>query len=294
MQSRELSNGFANRFLIFWAERERIEAFPTVTHSAIVNDLAERTREVIRFALGNYPDTADSVAMELSPEARGEYGRLYTGELSETLDGEKVTSLLERRAPMLLRIAMLFALTDLVLVIEVRHLRAALAWTRFHRDSVRFIFSDAAGEDAARESSDAARKIVVYLSKHGRVSRSDLHRKCFSGHLASARIDEALDSLLMDTPPTIDVVQGVQGENGKRQKSYGLITPCVLGVPGVVAHYGGVSPNTRTCVSGLLGSDKGKPNTPITRTAQTEKTPETGMNRPTALNTPNNHSLMQR
>jgi hypothetical protein len=49
---------------------------------------------------------------------------------------------------MLLRMALLFALTDLTLTtIEVRHIHAALAWTRFHRDSVKFIFNYAAGED---------------------------------------------------------------------------------------------------------------------------------------------------
>jgi len=65
---------------------------------------------------------------------------------------------------MLLRMALLFALTDLTLTtIEVRHIHAALAWTRFHRDSVKFIFNYAAGEDAARESADAAGKILEYL-----------------------------------------------------------------------------------------------------------------------------------
>ncbi|EFK96566.1 conserved hypothetical protein, partial [sediment metagenome] len=120
MESRELSNGFANRFLIFWAERERIEPFPKPTHAALVESLAQRTMEVIRFALGGYPGTANSRAMELSADASTEYARLYRGELSAVADGEKVTALLERRAPMLLRMAMLFALTDKVLVIEAR------------------------------------------------------------------------------------------------------------------------------------------------------------------------------
>jgi hypothetical protein len=50
IEHRELSNGFANRFLIFWAERERLVPFPAATPQETVNSLAERTAEVIRFA----------------------------------------------------------------------------------------------------------------------------------------------------------------------------------------------------------------------------------------------------
>jgi putative DNA primase/helicase len=141
MESRELSNGFANRFLIFWAERERIIPFPKPTPASVVNDLVERTMQVIRFARGSYPDTQDSTGMILSEAAQDEYARLYRGELSAVQDGDKVTALLERRAPMLLRIAMLLALTDLVTTIEAHHIRAALAWVRYQAESVRFIFN---------------------------------------------------------------------------------------------------------------------------------------------------------
>jgi hypothetical protein len=228
MESRELSNGFANRFLIFWAERERTEPFPKPTHPSLVESFALRTMEVIRFAMGDYPSVANTRALELSTDARTEYARLYCGELSAVADGEKVTALLERRAPMLIRMALLFALTDLTLTIEVRHIHAALAWTRFHRDSVKFIFNDAAGEDAARESTDAARKILEYLKQHGQTSRSDLSQKCFTGHLAAKRLDEALDSLLMDSPPTIVMIESEQAGNRKRKKSYQLSTSANL------------------------------------------------------------------
>ncbi len=228
MESRELSNGFANRFLIFWAERERIEPFPKPTHPSLVESFALRTMEVIRFAMGDYPSVANTRALELSTDARTEYARLYCGELSAVADGEKVTALLERRAPMLIRMASLFALTDLTLTIEVRHIHAALAWTRFHRDSVKFIFNDAAGEDAARESTDAARKILEYLKQNGQTSRSDLSQKCFTGHLAAKRLDEALDSLLMDSPPAIVMIESEQAGNRKRKKSYQLSTSANL------------------------------------------------------------------
>lgn len=47
MASRELTNGFANRFLIFWAERTKIVPFPRATHQDDVNRLAARVLEVL-------------------------------------------------------------------------------------------------------------------------------------------------------------------------------------------------------------------------------------------------------
>lgn len=223
MQTRELTNGFANRFLIFWAEREQIIPFPTPTPQDVLDDLVARTMRVIAFARGNYPDTVNSRQITLSDEARLEYEQCYRGELSDPTDGDLVNGLLERRAPMLLRMAMLFALTDLSLQIEVGHLRAALAWTRYHRDSVRFIFNDAAGEEAVRLSSDAAAKIAEYLRQHGQCSRSELHTKCLAGHVSATRLDEALDVLLMESPPRIEVIEGPTTGNGRKPKYYRLL-----------------------------------------------------------------------
>lgn len=81
---------------------------------------------MIPFATEGYPENRDSRPMELSADARTEYARLYRGELSGLADGEKVAALIERRAPMLLRLAMIFALTDRTLTIELPHIHAAL------------------------------------------------------------------------------------------------------------------------------------------------------------------------
>ncbi len=251
MESRDLSNGFANRFLIFWAERQRIEPFPKPTPRTVVADLAERTKEVIRFATEGYPGNRDSRSMELSADARTEYARLYRGELSRLADGEKVAALIERRAPMLLRLAMLFALTDHTLTIEVHHIRAALAWVRFHRDSVRFIFNDAAGETAAMEASDGVAKILEYLKHHGQTSRAGLSQKCFSGHLSAKRLDEALDSLLMHSPPLIELREGEKDEkSGRRTKFYYC---CQTGETGEVDHSARDGASSRSCETGEVG-----------------------------------------
>jgi hypothetical protein len=288
MESRELSNGFANRFLIFWAERERIEPFPKPTSRTVVTDLAERTKAVIRFATEGYPENKDSRPMELSADARTEYARLYRGELSRLADGEKVAALIERRAPMLLRLAMIFALTDKTLTIDLPHIHAALAWVRFHRDSVRFIFNDAAGELAARESSDGAAKILDYLKQNGQTTRSDLSKKCFSGHLSASRIDEALDSLLMNTPPTIEVLEGEKDEkNGKRPKFYRC---CGTGESGEVAHSARNRPSPRSCETGEVGIAAKNPVSPTSQACESAGKPA---DRPSSPLSPSSRPAME-
>lgn len=288
--SRELSNGFANRFTIFWAERERIEPFPKPTPTSVVEELAQRTAEVIRFAVGSYPTTTDSMQMALSEDAQKRYALLYRGELSAVQDGEKVTALLERRPPMLLRLAMLFALTDKVKVIEVRHLDAALAWSRFHRDSVRFIFNDAAGEDAARESTDAARKILEYLKLHNKTSRSDLMTKCFAGHLPAQRVNDALDILLMNSPPAIEVVEGERAENGKCPKFYRL---CEIGeLANLTTSKGSVQVRSIANLANLE-PEPTKPSSPISQSSQVGEAAEIRTNRASSPNSPISRPLMK-
>lgn len=205
MASRELTNGFANRFLILWAERTRIIPFPRAATQAEVDALASRVVRVLEFCSASRWVDKDHMRVELSPLAAKQYARLYTGELNHNGDGERIAALVERRAPMLLRIAMLLALTDCTNRIEVHHIDAALAWVRYSVESIRFIFSTAQDEAQAVQTNEHAEKIVEFLSKHGRATRWDLSKKCFKGHASKDTLDAALDELLTATPPRIEV-----------------------------------------------------------------------------------------
>jgi len=130
----------------------------------------------------------------------------------------------------------------------------------------RTLFNDAAGELAARESSDGAAKILDYLKQNGQTTRSDLSKKCFSGHLSASRIDEALDSLLMNTPPTIEVLEGEKDEkNGKRPKFYRC---CETGESGEVAHSARNRPSPRSCETGEVGIAAKNPTSPISQACE--------------------------
>jgi hypothetical protein len=223
MQARELSNGFANRFIAIYSERTTMVAFPQKPEQTVVDDLARRVADVLRFAGAERYAERDHMRMTLSPSAAAIYGELYMGELNRHDYGALVTGLLERRAPVLLRIAMLLALTDKTVVIEPGHIQAALAWVRYWVESVRFIFSSAAQEDAQHKVAETAQKIVAFLQASGRQRRTYITTKCFQGKLPKSRIDLALDELLQATPSAIRVETVARSDGpGSPTKFYSL------------------------------------------------------------------------
>lgn len=224
LKSRELSNGFANRFLIYWAEQNKVNPYPQYTPNVVVQQLAERVAEVLRFTQSDRHVERDWMKVELSGNARVRYANLYKGELRDYRYGPTVNGLLERRAPMLLRIAMLFALTDKVAVIDVKHLDAALAWVRYWVESVRFIFQTASEEVQTAETEKVGRQIVVFLSDGRSATRTEITRDCLSGHVKKDVIDQALSDLLTAIPAQIEVqeVARPSGRSGTATKVYRL------------------------------------------------------------------------
>ncbi|MGZ8216901.1 DUF3987 domain-containing protein [Methylomagnum sp.] len=229
IESRELSNGFANRFLMVWAEKTGNIPFPKATPKHEVDEFANRTARVIKFAKGGYPASKNSREMQLNEAARNLYSEVYTRELTKPDTSELITGLLERQAPYALRLAMIFALTDGGLTIEPKHLDAALAWVRYARQSVRFVFASAARVVESEEKAEAARKILDFLKdKPEGADRTAIINDCFQKRGSAARIDEALRGLLMATPPRIELIQKPRedGRGGRKRQIYKLCGVC--------------------------------------------------------------------
>ena len=205
MSARELTNGFANRFLMIWAERTRMLPFPKETPQTVVEQLAARTRDVLAFTRADRHDERDRLRMELSPQAQWRYAQFYRGELNEDLGDGVVGALLERRAPMLLRLAMLMALTDLQARVEATHIDAAMAWIRHATASVRFVFVSAAEEAKLAQVLELANRVLTFLRERGQATRSQISAECFRGKAPKTRIDACLEHLLAATPPRITV-----------------------------------------------------------------------------------------
>lgn len=205
MSARELTNGFANRFLMIWAERTRILPFPKETPEATVELLAARTRDVLAFVRADQHGQCDHLRMELSPQAQWRYAQVYRGELNDDLGDGAVGAMLERRAPMLLRLAMVMALTDLQPRIDAQHIDAAMAWIRHATASVRFVFISAAEEAKLAQVLELSSRVLAFLRERGQATRSQISAGCFRGKVSKARIDAGLDHLLAATPPRISV-----------------------------------------------------------------------------------------
>lgn len=224
MHKRELSNGFANRFIFFWAEGDKVVALPPPTPKNVVDALTERVAQVLRYVGANHHGENDVIEMDWTPDAKKLYEHHYKGELRDRSAGEHITSLLDRRAPVLVRLAMLFTLTDQTKIIEVPHINAAMAWVRYWADSVKFIFQSAADEVGAAINSEVARRIAVYLDVNGQATRTVLSKSCFGGHIDKTTLDTALDELLTANPPVIEVetVPRANGQAGSPTKVYKL------------------------------------------------------------------------
>jgi hypothetical protein len=212
MTDRDVSNGFLNRFLFVWAERTQLVPLPLRTSDGVIDDLAERTQEIVSWALGDYPTTKNTRRMTLSSEAES----LYVASYPKLCDGEaptKVATLLERAAPYSLRLAMLFAITDQSLTIERHHLHAALAWVAYAGESVAYIFGSDEENRAHRERCEYSEKLMVFLAAQSekRASRTEIVNRCFSGHIGRSKLDDLLKSLAADQK----IVVEFEGERGK-------------------------------------------------------------------------------
>jgi hypothetical protein len=222
LESRDLSNGFANRFLFVWAESTGTVPFPAPTDRAIVNTLADRVVDVVNFARGKYPAERDSRRMSLSQEAADIYAKEYR-KLRRPSGGERIVSLLERQAPYTLRLGMLFALTDKSLVIEARHLRAALAWAKYARESVEFIFGEQAASQSDAATAEDARKILDFLkNRPDGATLTGVGNECFGKKLSAARIGKAIRWLLTANPPRIveEKIPRADGMPGKPRQIF--------------------------------------------------------------------------
>jgi putative DNA primase/helicase len=221
MSARELTNGFANRFLMMWAERTRMLPFPRETPQAVVERLARRTREMLAFVRADRHGERDRLRMELSPQAQWRYAQLYRGELNADLGDGVVGALLERRAPILLRLAMLMALTDLQTRIDPQHIDAAMAWIRHATASVRFVFVSAAEEAKLAQVLELSSRVLTFLRERGEATRSQISTECFRGKVPKARLDACLEHLLSATPPKISVQWGERADGTSSSRPSG-------------------------------------------------------------------------
>jgi hypothetical protein len=179
-----LYNGFGNRFL--YGHSYRSKYLPKGgSASAIRQALDPLVREVsdcLQFATGNKDLDIPYMRDE---EAEALWDSLYR-ELSSPRPG-LYGAATSRRAPFVLRIAMIFAVMDREFYICTKHLKAALAVWDYCDRTAAYIWG------SPRLEGDLGKLIkFVADAKEAGVTRTDINRKCFKGKLRPHELDALL------------------------------------------------------------------------------------------------------
>jgi Primase C terminal 2 (PriCT-2)/Bifunctional DNA primase/polymerase, N-terminal len=176
----ELVNGFLNRFILIHVHRTKLlpmggEQPPAIAGLTLrLRRALDRTEHMGRMHLA--PGTAEIWAAEYRDLERERPGLL--------------NYLTVRASPQVLRLAMVYAVTDGSLAIEPAHLRAALALWSYCETSAGLILGDATGDPTVDTIAEALRR----AGPEG-LSRTDINKGLFSGNKTAAEIDHALQLL---------------------------------------------------------------------------------------------------
>jgi hypothetical protein len=175
----ETLNGFANRYL--WVCVQRSKCLPEAPEvpSASLASFADTFSRIIRFSRTVGQMTRDAGAPEM-------WAAVYP-ELTREEDG-LYGAAIARGAPQVLRLSMLYALTDCSAVIREEHLLAALAFWTYADQSAKYVFRYSQGNPIADQMLQA-----VGASLEG-LSRSSVY-DLFGRHVTRGEIDAALASL---------------------------------------------------------------------------------------------------
>jgi len=111
----------------------------------------------------------------------------------------------ERHAPMLMRLAILFALTDLQTNIDARNIDSVMAWIEFATISTQYFFVSAAEEAKMPAVLDLSNRALAFLQSYGKATLKEISSNCFNRLVSKNQLDACLDHLLNTTPPKISV-----------------------------------------------------------------------------------------
>jgi hypothetical protein len=157
----DLNNGMANRVL--WCAARRTGDMPNAeflewqNHPAIIEQLKKIFAQ-------RFPNTAEPAFFSRTNEAKNYWDQLYR-KLNAEKQSSTVDAVLARDTSHILKIALIFAITDQALNIEIEYLKAALAVIDFCRDSARWIFGQATGNKLANNIIMALRRSPVGLTR---------------------------------------------------------------------------------------------------------------------------------
>lgn len=175
----ETVNGFGNRFVWFVVRRSKELPFPSVPAESDLSALARGIRHVL-------PTARACGELTLSNSAREEWTGIYH-DLSADRPG-MAGALLGRAEAQVMRLAGIYAVLDGHSVIDLVHLKAALALWQHAEASTRMIFGDSLGDPVADPMLKAIRA-------RGDLTDSDIS-DFFRRHKTAAELERAKGVLI--------------------------------------------------------------------------------------------------
>lgn len=170
----ETVNGFGNRFVWFVVRRSKELPFPENPSESELSALAAAIRKVL-------PVARTCGALRLAESAREEWKKIYHA-LSADRPG-MAGALLGRAEAQVMRLSGLYAALDGHSIIDLAHLKAALALWQHAEASTRMIFGDSLGDPVA----DA---ILKAIRARGELSDSDIS-DLFKRNKTAAELERA-------------------------------------------------------------------------------------------------------
>lgn len=174
----EIFNGFANRFMWLMARRPRVVPFPEPMPDDQVDEVAKELARVILKAHGQDRE------LVMSNSAMHHWSLVYP-ELTADFPGV-LGAVTSRQEAHTRRLALTYAQLDGADRIEIEHLEAAIALTRYCFDSASYLFG-------VVEIDPVAQAIIAAL-KTGSKSQSEIQRLS-GGHIPASRLASALRDL---------------------------------------------------------------------------------------------------
>lgn len=178
----DAANGFANRFMWVCARRARFLPNGGRLPYSLFNHAVGNIHEIIAYA-----SDPNGIVMGRSPEA-GTVWEAHYRRLTTARPG-LLGSLLSRAAPIVMRIACIYALCDMTCVVSKEHMEAALEVWRYCEESAAHIFGAKLGNP------DAERLLTAIRAAPDGLNRRTILTKVFGGHMKADELDKLLVGL---------------------------------------------------------------------------------------------------
>lgn len=200
----DVFNGFGNRLLPVYAAADRLIAEAGQPAPVELLDVVDRVRSAVQWA------HAQRRELLLSRGGRHEWNRLYPRIARSTARSELLRALHERGAPYVRRLALLLALLDRSLVVDVQHLRAAFALWEYAAATWEQVFPD-----VERDGLVGRLEAALRAAGEPGLSRTEIRKAAKSNNIEKEKITAALTEL---ADAGVIVLVPTESTSGKRRE----------------------------------------------------------------------------